>query len=337
MLKLWWGPHRRTIFSGDAVGYTGSSVAMMDALARVPGVVLVDSIEESDVAIHYCHAWNFQPVAGRPNILFTMYELDPVPDEFGAAARDADAVFTPSRFSAELLRRCSVPHGKPLEVVPLGFDPEVWPERIEPRTFSLPFTFLYVGALNDRKGTQVIIRAWERFRDTPGVRLIMKVSGVDGARRVIERDNVIFDERALPIDELRRLYDAAHVFLFPTLGEGFGLTPLEAAAQALPLIVSAGGAIGEFLDPALVASALPTKRHALRDANTGLTQYGQKVDVDAVPRAMLDVMRNYAPHARNARRLARRIRAGWTYDAAARACVAAVERLGRERRWLRAA
>lgn len=335
-MRVCWAMHRAVIFDSHAVGYTSSSVALLAALRASGRVEIVDDAQDADVVVHYCHPRNFVPVDGKRNVLFTMYELDPAPAEFAAASRVADAVFTPSAYSAALLRT-GMNRETPLVVVPLGFDPEVWTRPTAPRSWSPtePFTFLYVGALNDRKGTHLIMRAFERFDGIPGVRLVMKVSGAgdESTRRVVTRGSVTYDDRALPAEALRLLYLRAHAFVFPTLGEGFGLTPLEAAAVGLPLIVSAGGAIGEFLDPRLVAASLPTRRHAMTLGDHAV-QYGWRVDPKALGWAMRDVIQNYPEAAKRAVKLARSVHDGWTYALAADRLASELTRLAEEFQWL---
>jgi glycosyltransferase involved in cell wall biosynthesis len=51
---------------------------------------------------------------------------------------------------------------------------------------------------------------------------------------------------AVPIDELARLYDAAHLYVQPSTEEGFCLTALDAAAAGLPVIASPAGALPEI-------------------------------------------------------------------------------------------
>lgn len=332
-MRVCWATNREVIRDSHAYGYTSSSVAMANALAQVPSVQLVDEPCDADVVVHYCHPLNFNPVQGKPNVLFTMYELDPPPAVFAAAARRADAVLTPSRFSAGLLRT-SVPSSVPLVVVPLGFDDTVWRMPHQARTASDPFTFLYVGALNDRKGSHLVMRAFEAFDGLPGVRLVMKVNGTGPLerRRVVERGNVVFDDRALPVEALRELFLRAHAFVFPTLGEGFGLTALEAAACGLPVITSQGGAVGEFLDPKLVAKALPTTRHPLSVGDA--IEYGRRIDSKALGWAMVDTVRDYPRHARRALKLAAQVHEGWTYRLAGQRLADELLRLARHGRWL---
>jgi glycosyltransferase involved in cell wall biosynthesis len=46
--------------------------------------------------------------------------------------------------------------------------------------------------------------------------------------------------------DLRLLYQAAELFVYPSKGEGFGIPPLEAAALGIPTICSNTTAMGDF-------------------------------------------------------------------------------------------
>jgi len=70
----------------------------------------------------------------------------------------------------------------------------------------------------------------------------------------------------VPDEELPRWYNAASVFVYPSLYEGFGLPPLEALACGVPTVTSAGTAMAEVVgdaalladprDPAALAAAI---------------------------------------------------------------------------------
>jgi len=51
---------------------------------------------------------------------------------------------------------------------------------------------------------------------------------------------------------LRIFYDAAKVFVFPSLYEGFGLPPLEAMAHGTPVVTSNTSSLPEVVDKAAV-------------------------------------------------------------------------------------
>jgi len=56
----------------------------------------------------------------------------------------------------------------------------------------------------------------------------------------------------VPIDVLRIFYDAAKVFVFPSLYEGFGLPPLEAMAHGTPVLISNASSLPEVVGDAAV-------------------------------------------------------------------------------------
>lgn len=63
-----------------------------------------------------------------------------------------------------------------------------------------------------------------------------------------KHENVIFDTRKIPFEDLISLYNSAHLFLLPTMGEGWGLTLCEAMATGCPCIATAVTGCADFFD-----------------------------------------------------------------------------------------
>ena len=61
-------------------------------------------------------------------------------------------------------------------------------------------------------------------------------------------NNIIFDTRRVPFDELVGLYNDAHVFILPSSGEGWGLMGCEAMGTGLPLIAPYHTGIKDYFD-----------------------------------------------------------------------------------------
>ena len=78
-MKIQWAVPFRFI-GGNAAGYTGSSINLRKALQEI-GVEITDSAK---TVIHYCHPADCFPVNGKINLLWTMYESDPVSPLFAA-------------------------------------------------------------------------------------------------------------------------------------------------------------------------------------------------------------------------------------------------------------
>jgi len=60
------------------------------------------------------------------------------------------------------------------------------------------------------------------------------------------RPNVVFTG-ALPLEELGALYAAADLFVWPAIGEAYGMALLEAQASGLPAVAGASGGVGQVL------------------------------------------------------------------------------------------
>jgi glycosyltransferase involved in cell wall biosynthesis len=121
-----------------------------------------------------------------------------------------------------------------------------------------PF-FLYIARLEHPGKNHVrVIAAFEQFKAATGSEWQLVFGGSDwhGAETVhaaIRRSPCVADIKCLgfvPDDQLPELYQAADIFLYPSLYEGFGLPPVEAMACGCPVICSARGALGEVVGEA---------------------------------------------------------------------------------------
>src|SRR5207253_277299 len=154
------------------------------------------------------------------NVLFTMFEAERLPDCYRGPCALADLVVVPSHHNQQVFGRAGVD----TEVCPLGIDPAIyhWRPRRAPER-SEPFRYLWLGAPNPRKGWPTLDRAWRGyFAGLAGVELYVKTTSGSG---VLSRyRNVICDSRTLSETQIASLYASAHCFVFPSHGEGFGLT-----------------------------------------------------------------------------------------------------------------
>ncbi len=127
-----------------------------------------------------------------------------------------------------------------------------------------PF-LLYAGSIRPHKNLVRIIEAFsalkaelEKQNKFPDLKLIIigdELSKHPDLRRTVIRGGVQNDVRFMgfvPIDVLRIFYDAAKVFVFPSLYEGFGLPPLEAMAHGTPVVTSNTSSLPEVVGKAAV-------------------------------------------------------------------------------------
>jgi len=177
------------------------------------------------------------------------------------------------------------------------------------RRYNLPERFiLYVGTLEPRKNLLRLIAAYHRLRET-GLSEALVLAGGRGwlcddvidaakAQEGVHLTGFIADE------DLPALYNAASLFVFPSLYEGFGSPPLEAMACGLPVVCSNTSSMPEVVgdaallvdpeDEGSIAEAMweaahdETLRHRMRDA--GLAR-ARLFSWDDAARQTLDVYR----------------------------------------------
>jgi glycosyltransferase involved in cell wall biosynthesis len=127
-----------------------------------------------------------------------------------------------------------------------------------------PF-LLYAGRISPHKNVVRMIEAFSALKADlekealfPGLKLIIigdELSKHPDLRRTVIRSRMQNDVRFLgfvPIEVLRIFYDAAKIFVFPSLYEGFGLPPLEAMAHGTPVVTSNTSSLPEVVGNAAV-------------------------------------------------------------------------------------
>lgn len=114
--------------------------------------------------------------------------------------------------------------------------------------YALPEKFiLYLGTLQPRKNISLLIEAFARIKNETGdLKLVIcgNRSAHNSDKRIDEQiiksavgDSVIFPGFIADEDKVA-VFRLAHVFAFPSLYEGFGIPPLEAMSQSVPVICS---------------------------------------------------------------------------------------------------
>lgn len=172
--------------------------------------------------------------AGQYAACMTMWETAMLPEAFRGVLDNFDLLIVPSVQNQELFGEWH-PNVK---YVPLGIDPDWWvpTRRTEP---GRHFRFLTSGG-GPRKGGDLVREAFFKcFPDGSwgdGPIPVLQVKSIKGGVRSGPRLEVITGR--ITAEEERNLYAQAHVYVQPSRGEGFGLQPLQAIAQACPTILT---------------------------------------------------------------------------------------------------
>jgi glycosyltransferase involved in cell wall biosynthesis len=179
--------------------------------------------------------------------------------------RNADHIITISEFSKkEIVSLAGVPPDR-ISVIYPGVDTSCYyPDRNRSILSQYPITdsdpvVMYLGSEEPRKNLALILHAIYRLKKIlPGVKLL-KAGGsqMGGDRRSVMalirelhlENEVIFTGQVAEPD-LPAYYNAADLFVFPSLYEGFGLPPLEALACGCPVVTSDATSLPEVVGDA---------------------------------------------------------------------------------------
>ncbi len=185
----------------------------------------------------------------------------------------AARIFAVSNFTKlETEKLFNIPAGR-IEVVYNAIDERLLQGHANPadrqlivERYQVTYPFLlYAGRISPHKNVVRMIEAFSALKTElekeqlfPDLKLIIigdDLSGNPDLRRTVIRSGVQNDVRFLgfvPIEVLRTFYDAAKIFVFPSLYEGFGLPPLEAMAHGTPVVTSDVSSLPEVVGNAAV-------------------------------------------------------------------------------------
>ncbi len=279
--------HRYTVFLGDAEASGAlpdlttkmTSLPTVNPAVRIIWEQLVQPPQLWRERIDLLHSLAFvQPVVLPCAGVITIYDLSffLFPEGFqpwrrlylkwgtGYSARRARRIIAISNSTKhDIARLLRVPGGK-VEVVPCGveedFRPVEDPDLLEDfrSKRGLPRRMiLFVGTIEPRKNLVTLLRSYALLRQQIQPPPLV-IGGPKGWRheevlaQVQElglQEHVIFPGY-IPREELPLWYNAADLFAYPSLYEGFGLPPLEAMACGTPVVSSNSSSLPEVVGDA---------------------------------------------------------------------------------------
>ncbi len=179
---------------------------------------------------------------------WTMWESDTLPAGSAKYLNKCGLLLIPSQWGVECFRANGVT--VPMEVVPLGYDPDVF----TPGVGSGPelCTFGTAGALDEggmRKNVQRVIDLFQAaFPGRTDVRLKVKITPRSPMVNTHGDSRVEVVRDSLSPAALAEWYRSLTCYVNASYGEGFGLHLLEAMGCGVPLISTTFSAVGEVFD-----------------------------------------------------------------------------------------
>lgn len=164
--------------------------------------------------------------------------------------RETDCLHALCAAEAENFRRYGLKN--PIAIIPNGVDPE---ECVLPSGSAIIEKFpdirdrrriLFLSRLHSKKGLSNLLHAWQKLaRDFKDWQLLIAGSGDPAyenelkvaARDLISNKSVVFLGPIYGPDK-RQILAVADIFILPSFSEGFSMAILEAAAAALPVLLT---------------------------------------------------------------------------------------------------
>jgi glycosyltransferase involved in cell wall biosynthesis len=173
-------------------------------------------------------------------------------------ANSAERILAVSQFTkSELAKFWKIPAGK-IAVTPLAA--KIAEEKIRPKNLPRKF-ILALSTLEPRKNLATLVRAFAEFREENSNKIELVIAG-DFDREIFADPEIAKTPGVRLLGKIAEsekagLLAAAEVFCFPSIYEGFGLPPLEAAAAGTPILVADIPPLREILGDA--AQFLPPR------------------------------------------------------------------------------
>ena len=148
-----------------------------------------------------------------------------------------------------------------VDVIPCGVDEDFRPVDRQEQLIELrkrhglpPRMLLFVGTIEPRKNLTTLLRSYALLREwiQPPPLVIAGAKGwqheeVFSLAQELELLDELLFPGFIPRDELPLWYNAADLFVYPSLYEGFGLPPLEAMACGTPVVTSNTSSLPEVV------------------------------------------------------------------------------------------
>jgi glycosyltransferase involved in cell wall biosynthesis len=168
----------------------------------------------------------------------------------------ATRIVVASRFSERSLLDAGIPAEK-IAVIPYGVNPNWFAGGTNGNGAGDRMVFLFVGHVTTGKGVGVLLDAWKRL-GASDAELWLAGGGDSAVVQTAQSTPGVRVLGKLGPDELRKAYQGASVFVFPTFCDGFGMVLLEAMSSGLAIIATPNCAAPELVRDGAAGVIFPT-------------------------------------------------------------------------------
>lgn len=233
-----------------ALKHDVDAVILFDSMAEKAFEIIkkknpnITCIMDVSIATRQFMKHNFEKDPGIEELKYEHPELwnDKLMRMFEREIKLTDKFIVASNMSRRSLNFCGV-QDEDIFVVPYGVNLEQFNLSI-PDSIDGPLRIIYVGQVSYRKGIHHLLNIIKEYRkDQIEVHLCGTYRTSSGIYKDYSSyENIHFDG-FVTRDILASMYQNSDVFVFPTIGEGYGLVVLEALSCGVPVVCSdlAGG------------------------------------------------------------------------------------------------
>lgn len=266
------GVYFSTVTQGGTDGYGVASANIYKDLTELGAKPSFNYVDQK-VGLLFHAPYNITRLETPIKIIYTMFESDKIPEEWEDYLCIADKILVPSKWCQKVFDKA----GFNADVVPLGYDDTIYKpiQRQVKNKHRAVFNFLHFNAFNVRKGFMEVFKAFvEEFQPDEPCKLILKTTLDKPPIPLGEYPNVEVITGKVDQNKMMKIMARSDAFVFPSRGEGFGMTPLEAMATGLPTIVPNAHGISEYFNSeymyeTTVAETCPGLYHRYKGQDVG--------------------------------------------------------------------
>lgn len=235
--------------SGGNDGYGTSSQNIYRELKNIDCDISFSNRGQK-IGFLYHAPYSIMRIDAPVRVLYTMFESTKIPDDWPDYLNSADYVIVPSKWCQKVFKEANIE----TQVIPLGYDDRffTYVPRMDSKKNNRDFVFLHYNAYNLRKGFLEVVNAFNaEFGPDEPVKMIFKTNLARPPFPFVKSKypNIEVITGEYSTDRLANLAQTSDCFVFPSRGEGFGMTPLECMATGMPVIVPNAHGITEYFNP----------------------------------------------------------------------------------------
>lgn len=245
-MKISFNSHKNGYWDLDPNhGFGNAGIHIIDTLKSL-GYAVEFNDPTADIGFVFNHPNRAHFYPHQYNILYFPWESTEVQSGWLGPMKSVDELWTPSPWCQQVFQDLT---GREVFVYEHGID-HIW--KPKKRVRGSQVKFMHQGAEAARKNySDTRTQFLQAFTDTTDVSLTLKHFNPRNLQNLSLGKVISFNED-WSLNKLVKEYTEHDVYVYPSSGEGFGLTPLQAMATGMPTITVGDWApYYDYLDPRL--------------------------------------------------------------------------------------